>query len=442
MPQPVPIDLDIMNYRQTIDFLFNSLPMFQRIGDAAIRKDLTNIRKLCTLLDQPQDHFPTLHIAGTNGKGSTSHMLASIFQATGKKTGLYTSPHYVDFRERIKINGEVISQKEVIRFVEKYKDHWQPIQPSFFEITVAMAFDHFRKHQVDIAIIETGLGGRLDSTNITQPLLSVITNIGFDHTQFLGNTLEQIAFEKAGIIKSKTPVIIGEWNGKTAPVFKDKAKQEMAPIHFASKQVKIIPLTKSLARNSFAVDIGGHTWMNKLTTDLTGPYQEKNLATVLETIWWWNQYYTENKISISNIRKGLSSVKSSTQMIGRWMIMGKKPLIIADAAHNDHGMKAMLPELLQIPVTTRHFVLGFVNDKDILKILKLFPSNGKYYWCSPDIPRGKPSVETREIGVTLGLLGLAYQSVDKAYQAALQNARKSDLVFVGGSSYVVGDFLK
>ena len=436
------IDLNNMNYRQTIDFLFNSLPMFQRIGDAAIRKDLTNIRKLCTLLDQPQDHFPTLHIAGTNGKGSTSHMLASIFQAAGKKVGLYTSPHYVDFRERIKINGEMISQKEVVRFVDKYKDQWQPIQPSFFEITVVMAFDHFRKHRVDIAIIETGLGGRLDSTNIIQPLLSIITNIGFDHTQFLGNTLELIAFEKAGIIKSKIPVIIGEWNGKTAPVFKEKAIKEMAPIHFASKHVKIKAMTKSLSRNSFSVDIGKVTWMNKLTTDLTGPYQEKNLSTVLEAVWCWNHYYPEEKISVSNIKKGLLSVKSSTQMIGRWMIINKKPLVIADAAHNEHGMKAMLPELLQIPVTSRHFVLGFVNDKDILKILKLFPVDEKYYWCSPDIPRGKPSIETQEIGATMGRLGLAYPSVDQAYRAALQNAGKRDLVFVGGSSYVVGDFLK
>jgi dihydrofolate synthase/folylpolyglutamate synthase len=258
----------------------------------------------------------------------------------------------------------------------------------------------------------------------------------------LGNTLELIAFEKAGIIKSKIPVIIGEWNGKTAPVFKEKAKQEMAPIHFASKHVKLEPVTKSLVRNSFAVYIGAHTWIPKLTTDLTGPYQEKNLATVLETIWCWNQYYPEKKISISNIKKGLSSVKSSTQMIGRWMIIGNNPLVIADAAHNEHGMKAMLPELLKIPVTSRHFVLGFVNDKDIVKILKLFPADGKYYWCSPDIPRGKPSIETQEIGATIRLMGLAYPSVDKAYQAALENAGKRDLVFVGGSSYVVGDFLK
>jgi dihydrofolate synthase / folylpolyglutamate synthase len=437
----VRIDRDIMNYRQTIDFLFSSLPMFQRIGDAAIRKDLTNIRKLCTLLQQPQEHFPTIHIAGTNGKGSTSHMLASVFQAAGKKTGLYTSPHYVDFRERIKINGVMISHQQVIRFVEQYKDQWQDIQPSFFEITVAMAFDHFRKQKVDIAIIETGLGGRLDSTNIIQPLLSVITNIGFDHTQFLGTTLEQIAFEKAGIIKPKIPVVIGEWNGKTAPVFKAKAKQENAPIHFASKHLQMEPLKKSLQKNSFAVHIGQDTWIKNLSTDLTGPYQEKNMATVLETMWCWNKYYPQQAISYNIIKRGLAAVKSSTHMIGRWMIIGRNPLIIADAAHNDHGMKAMLPELLNISVTRRHFVLGFVNDKDILKILKLFPEDGQYYWCSPDIPRGKPAQETKEIGASVALSGQAYASVAKAYQAAIKQAGNKDLIFVGGSSYVVGDFL-
>ena len=441
MPHIAGIDLGIMNYRQTIDFLFNSLPMFQRIGDAAIKKDLTNTRKLCALLGQPQEYLPTIHIAGTNGKGSTSHMLASIFQAAGKKTGLYTSPHYVDFRERIKINGEMISQKEVIQFVERYNDQWKVIEPSFFEITVAMAFDHFRNQKVDIAIIETGLGGRLDSTNIIQPMLSVITNIGFDHTQFLGNTLEQIAFEKAGIIKSKTPAIIGEWNAKTAPVFKEKANHESAPIHFASKHLQLKEIKKTLSRNSFDVQINSHLWIKNLSTDLTGPYQEKNIATVLESMWCWNKYYPQHAISNAIIKRGLVSVKSSTNMIGRWMIMGNKPLIIADAAHNDHGMKAMLPELLNIPVLNRHFVLGFVNDKDILKMLKMFPADGKYYWCSPDIPRGRPSSETLEIGATVSLKGKSYATVDKAYQAALKQAGKNDLIFIGGSSYVVGDFL-
>lgn len=430
-----------MNYRQTIDFLFSNLPMYHRIGDAAIRKDLTNIRKLCALLNQPQDSFPTIHIAGTNGKGSTSHMLASIFQAAGYKTGLYTSPHYVDFRERIKINGNMISQNEVIQFVEQYKDQWQAIQPSFFEITVALAFDHFRKHKIDMAIIETGLGGRLDSTNIIVPQLSVITNIGFDHMQFLGNTLEQIAFEKAGIIKAYIPVIIGEWNPKTAPVFKKKASDENAPIHFASKHIHLHSKNKSLSEKTFSVKEGARSWFKTISTDLTGPYQDKNLATVLEAMLCWNKYYPDQKISDASIKRGVASVKDNTQMIGRWMIMGKHPYIIADAAHNDHGMKAMLPGLLDIPASNRHFVLGFVNDKDVSKILKLFPKDGHYYWCSPNIPRGKPSVETMQAGASLQLHGLAYDSVALAYKAAVKKARKKDLIFVGGSSYVVGDFL-
>jgi len=430
-----------MDYRQTIDFLFSNLPMFHRIGDAAIRKDLTNIRKLCDLLDQPQEAFQTIHIAGTNGKGSTSHMLASIFQAAGYKTGLYTSPHYVDFRERIKINGKMISKKEVIHFVEQHKDSWQTIQPSFFEITVIMAFDHFKKHKVDIAIIETGLGGRLDSTNIILPKLSVITNIGFDHTQFLGDTLEQIAFEKAGIIKKNIPVTIGEWNAKTAPVFKKKAAEETSPIHFASKHIKLLPIKHSISKNTFSVNAGSSPWLKNISTDLTGPYQDKNLATVLEAIWCWNKYYPQEKISDASIKRGVATVKDSTQMIGRWMILGKNPFILADAAHNEHGMKAMLPGLLNIPANERHFVLGFVNDKDVLKILRMFPRNGKYYWCSPDIPRGKPSIETMKAGESLQLFGQAYDSVNKAFKAAVKNAGKKDLIFVGGSSYVVGDFL-
>lgn len=441
MPHLSAFDMPMMDYRQTIDFLFSNLPMYHRIGDAAIRKDLTNIRKLCALLDQPQASFPTIHIAGTNGKGSTSHMLASIFQAAGYKTGLYTSPHYVDFRERIKINGKMISQKEVIHFVEQYKDQWQTIQPSFFEITVAMAFEHFRKHKIDMAIIETGLGGRLDSTNIIMPKLSVITNIGFDHMQFLGNTLEQIAFEKAGIIKKNIPVIIGEWNPKTAPVFKKKALEENAPIHFASKHIHLFSKKQSLSKNTFSIVAGAKNWFKTMSTDLTGPYQEKNLATVLEALWCWNTYYPDHQIADASIKRGVASVKESTQMIGRWMILDKNPFIIADAAHNDHGMKAMLPGLLDIPVYERHFVLGFVNDKDIAKILKLFPLDGHYYWCSPNIPRGKPSHETMKVGAGLQLHGLAYESVALAFKAAVKKASKKDLIFVGGSSYVVGDFL-
>jgi dihydrofolate synthase/folylpolyglutamate synthase len=430
-----------MNYKQTLDFLFSSLPMFQRIGDAAIKKDLTNIRYLCQMLGQPQDSFPAIHIAGTNGKGSTSHMMASVFQAAGKKVGLYTSPHYVDFRERIKINGVMIPEAEVIHFVEKYKDQWASIQPSFFEITVAMAFYYFRKKKVDIAIIETGLGGRLDSTNIIMPRMSVITNIGFDHMNMLGNTLPEIASEKAGIIKKRIPVIIGDWRKETALVFKKKAGLEESPIYFASKHLKVEVIKNGLLNAKIRVSTRAGIWMKALLTDMTGPYQQQNVRTVLEAFYQWNRHYPEAQVNDRIIQKGLKEVKTNTNMIGRWMVIRKKPLVIADAAHNHHGMMAMLPGLLAYPARKRHFVLGFVADKDIFKILGLFPGSGHYYWCAPAIPRAKPAEESQLAGQQSGLLGLAFRSVSDAFAQAIKEAGANDLVFVGGSSYVVGDFL-
>lgn len=430
-----------MTYKQTIDYLFSSLPMFQRIGDAAIKKDLNNIRLLCEGLGQPQEDFPCIHIAGTNGKGSTSHMLASVFQAAGLKTGLYTSPHYVDFRERIRINGNMIGETDVIRFVKKQKESWAVIKPSFFEITVAMAFDFFRNEKVDIAIIETGLGGRLDSTNIIRPLMSVITNIGLDHMNMLGDTLPQIAFEKAGIIKPGTPVIIGEWHKETAGVFVEKARREHAPIHFASRHLKVMRMENLLSNTIVDVSTRSGQWLSRLRCDLTGPYQLQNIRTVLEALLWWNHYQPQWTLTDRVIRRGLAHVKTNTQMIGRWMILGRKPLVITDAAHNHHGMLAMLPQLLRIPVHQRHFVLGFVSDKDIGKILSLFPVNGRYYWCAPGIPRAKAPADTQSAGIQFGLNGEAYDSVSEAFEAARKGAGKGDLIFIGGSSYVVGDYL-
>lgn len=430
-----------MTYKQTIDFLFSSLPMFQRVGDIAIKKDLTNIRLLCDMLEHPQDAFPSIHVAGTNGKGSTAHMLAAIFQASGKKVGLYTSPHYVDFRERIKINGTMIGEKDVVGFVSKFHDLWRPIGPSFFEITVAMAFQYFRQQGIDIAIIETGLGGRLDSTNIINPKMSVITNIGMDHTQMLGNTLAEIAFEKAGIIKPGAPVIIGEWQKETAPVFKGKATLENTPLHFASHHLRLEYQYGSLTKQRLKVSTRDGIWIESITSDMNGPYQTLNLRTVLETIYRWNQYFEDEKISVPNIKKGLSKVKVLTGLIGRWMVIKRSPLVIADAAHNQHGMAAMLPELLKQPARLRHFVLGFVADKDITAILAMFPDNGVFYWCAPDIPRGRKAADVKHEGSRLGLYGEAYSSVTEAYRQAMLAAGKSDLVFVGGSSYVVGDFL-
>jgi dihydrofolate synthase/folylpolyglutamate synthase len=430
-----------MNYQQTIEYLFASLPMFQRIGDAAVKKDLTNIRLLCEMLGNPHHDFPTIHIAGTNGKGSTSHMLASIFQAAGRQVGLYTSPHYVDFRERIKINGTVISEREVVAFVKKYRYAWKDIQPSFFEITVAMAFDHFRNKKVDIAIIETGLGGRLDSTNIITPMMSVITNISFDHTSMLGNTLPEIAYEKAGIIKSGIPVIIGEWKRDTYQVFRQKAKSEKAPVYFASK---ISTMMKEENRRGInylyhSTSLGRQL---KLKSDLQGPYQSKNLRTVVTSCLIWNKHYPDEALKMDDIRCGLKNVIASTDMIGRWMVLRERPTVITDAAHNFDGIKNIIPALVKFHAKQRHFVLGFVSDKDVRQILNLFPRKAIYYWCMPDIPRGKPADQSRQDGEKLGLRGLSYPSVLQAYNAAIKNAGEDDLIFVGGSSYVVGNFLK
>lgn len=416
--------------------------MYQRVGAVAIKKDLNNIKALCAVLDQPQHSFPSIHVAGTNGKGSTSHMLAAVFQAAGKKVGLYTSPHYVDFRERIKVNGNEISAKAVVGFVEKNKQHWDVIKPSFFEITVAMAFDYFRKEKVDIAIIETGLGGRLDSTNIITPKMSVITNIGFDHMDMLGHTLDAIAYEKAGIIKPGIPVVIGEWKRETAPVFKEKANKENAPIHFASRHIFLDRKPSTGIKQKFRVRTRSGIWFENLTLGLLARYQKMNLTTVLEALYQWNLYYPDQKIDDQSIIAGLKNVKSLTNMKGRWMILSRQPLVITDSAHNADGIRGILPELLRQPARRRHFVLGMVSDKEADKILKMFPKSGIYYWCKADIPRSRPVLLLQEEGMACGLRGECFENVVLAYRAALAAADKSDVIFIGGSSYVVGDLLK
>lgn len=406
-----------MNYKETLDFLFAQLPMYQRIGSAAYKADLNNTLALMKVLENPEKKFKSIHVAGTNGKGSTAHMIASVLQEAGFKTGLYTSPHLIDFRERVKINGQPIPEKHVIRFVESTKHAMQLIKPSFFELTVGLAFDYFALEKVDIAVIEVGLGGRLDSTNVITPEASVITNIGLDHTQFLGNDLKSIAGEKAGIIKEKTPVIIGNATGKVESVFKDKAIRLKTPIYFSKD-----------------FDIPDYK------TDLKGKYQSENLGTavlVLKTLCkkGW-------KIPESAIIKGLGSVYKNTGLRGRWEILQQQPKVICDTAHNSDGIKWISRQLIDEPHEKLHMVIGMVNDKNPETILNLMPKNAHYYFCEPSIPRKLPLADLLTAAKKSGIKNYnEFYSVKEAYNNAIKNAEKCDLIFIGGSTFVVADLL-
>ena len=402
-----------MNYQQTLDYLYSQLPIYQRIGKAAYKADLNNTIAICDVLGNPQNDFKSIHIAGTNGKGSTAHILASILQCSGLKVGLYTSPHLKDFRERIRINGEMITKDKVCEFVESYKTDFEKIKPSFFEMTVALAFDYFAGQGVDVAVIETGLGGRLDSTNIITPVLSVITNIGIDHTEFLGNTLEKIAGEKAGIIKQNVPVVIGETQEEIKQVFIAKANEVNTEICFADKEVE------------------------KIETDLLGHYQKKNIITALKCI----DVLKQNGFTVQDmqVKEGLNNVIKNTGLLGRWQVLSRSPLIICDAAHNVEGLVEILPQIRSTPHKVLHFVLGMVKDKDIDPMLKLLPENAVYYFCKADIPRGLDQNELREKAKKHNLSGKSYPSVKEALKNATSNAKRDDLVFVGGSSFVVAE---
>jgi len=429
-----------MNYQQTLDYLYSKLPMFTRVGASAFKKDLTNTIIFCEALGNPQHQFKSIHVGGTNGKGSTSHMLASVLQAQGYKTGLYISPHLKDFRERIRINGKMITKTEVISFVKQQQKLIEEVEPSFFEVTVALAFDCFAKHQVDIAVIEVGLGGRLDSTNIIKPLISVITNISLDHTNMLGNTLGEIAGEKAGIIKKNTPVVIGETHPESAPVFEKKAKEENAPIIFADAVLRAQDFKIRNNKLSLSVYEDNQIRYKNLQSDLTGVYQHKNILTVLETLTVLNEK-TEIKTNETSIFKGISQVKKQTGLQGRWQTLSKNPLVICDTGHNEAGISEVIKNISQTPYQNLHIVFGMVKDKDISKVLSLMPKHATYYFCKPDLERGLTASELAAQAAEFNLKGNTYSSVAEAKATAIQSAGVKDLVYIGGSTFVVAEAL-
>jgi dihydrofolate synthase / folylpolyglutamate synthase len=406
-----------MNYQETTQWMFNQLPMYQLQGASAFKKDLTNTQLLMHYLNNPQEKIKCIHVAGTNGKGSTSHLLASVLQEAGYKVGLYTSPHLKDFRERIKINGNEISETFVCEFIAKNKSFFEEQDMSFFEMTVGLAFEYFVKEDTDIAIIEVGLGGRLDATNIITPLISVITNIGMDHVQFLGDTLEKIAFEKAGIIKPNIPVVIGEYLPETLAVFLAKAKECDSELFLASDLIQ-----------------------TPLKSALMGDYQVHNIKTVMQTITVLISQ-REFVFSKENLQAGLLQVLKNTGLQGRWQQLNEKPLTICDTAHNKHGLEIVLKQIQKQQFEQLHFVFGVVNDKDLDAILELFPKNAIYYFCKPNIPRGLDATILQEKCSVFGLNGKIYSSVADAYGNALKSAKDTDFVFVGGSTFVVAEIL-
>ncbi len=434
-----------MTYPQTLDYLFSQLPMYSRIGAVAYKEDLHNAIAICRALNNPQNKFKSIHIAGTNGKGSTSHMLAAILQEAGYKTGLYTSPHLKDFRERIKINGEMVSKSFVTDFVSRTKSLVEEIQPSFFELTMAMAFDYFSQQKVDIAIIETGLGGRLDSTNIITPILSVITNIGFDHMNILGDTLVKIAEEKAGIIKPGVPVVIGEYTHETKVVFDNKATQCNAPIYFSQDEYSIADIHPGMRQLDCSIKNIANAESNFYSLDLNGLYQLNNLRTTLGA-----EKELQKKgflITESMKKNALANVKKLTGLHGRWELISDNPFVVLDVAHNEDGIRQVLSQtkkMLEISNKANlknkmHFVIGMAKDKEVTKVLSLLPKDANYYFTAAHIPRALPSIELMMKAAEFGLQGFHFEDVNEAIQAAKNHAGQNDLIVVCGSVFVVGE---
>ncbi len=425
-----------MNYQQALDYLYNHLPMYSRMGAKAFKEDLKNTIALCSFLNNPQNKIKTIHIAGTNGKGSVSHMLSAALMKNGYKTGLYTSPHLQDFRERIKLDGEMIPQQFVIDFLEKIKTFAEEIQPSFFELTFALSLDYFASQKVDIAIIETGLGGRLDSTNIITPLLSIITNIGMDHMDILGDTKEKIAFEKAGIIKPNVPVVIGESITETKIVFEKKAKENHSPIYFAEDFYSVNQV--NYQTNHLEVKLYSEKEKKEkyFDLDLNGMYQQKNLITVLSALDILKPQFFLNE---EKIVEAFNQVKKITDFHGRWEVIHQNPLVVVDVAHNEDGIRQVAQQILQSNFQQLHIVFGMVKDKDPHKVLNLLPKNAKYYFTQAQMPRALNSFELKEKASHYQLMGNAYDSVNEALNAALKKLSSQDMLLICGSVFIVGE---
>jgi dihydrofolate synthase/folylpolyglutamate synthase len=425
-----------LTYEESIHYLYNKLPLFSRTGAKAYKADLKNTVALCEYLGNPENKIKTVHIAGTNGKGSTSHMLAAIFQENGYKTGLYTSPHLKDFRERIRVNGSMIPQQVVADFVEKTRDISDTIKPSFFELTFSMALDYFASEKVDIAIIETGLGGRLDSTNVIKPLLSVITNIGYDHMDILGDTLSKIAYEKAGIIKPNVPVVIGETFPETKVVFENKASETKSPLSFANDEFEILASKYNIQHLEIEVLNKKSGEKNDFLLDLNGNYQQKNILAVLEAIDLLKDNFSLNP---DKIKSALSKVKTLTGLHGRWDVIQQDPLVVMDVAHNEDGIRQLVLQIQQSTFEKLHIIFGMVKDKDPDKVLNQFPPDASYYFTKAQIPRALPENDLQQKALDYNLVGDTFSDVNLALESALLHASEKDLIVICGSVFIVGE---
>lgn len=424
-------------YKDVLLYMFDKLPMYQRVGAQAYKKDLTNTLLLLEAVGNPHRNLRCIHVAGTNGKGSTSHVIAGGLQALGYSVGLYTSPHYKDFRERIKINGVYIGSQYIKNFINTYHSDIERIQPSFFELTVALAFRYFADQHTDFAVIETGLGGRLDSTNVITPLISVITNISFDHMNMLGDTLDKIAFEKAGIIKPGIPVVIGEKQPDIARVFEEKAAKEVAPMYFAEDVLEVTTRQHG-TKTVYSMIADGKKWLDNITFDIGGPFQEKNITTAFAALYLLKEHIVPDP---GKWKKFFPELSKKTRFMGRWQILSESPFILADSAHNEGGLHYVLDYLKNMKCNRLHILLGFVNDKELDSVLKMFPKDAVYYFAKADIPRGLPADQLALEAARFSLIGKAYSSVRKAYAAAKSSLEPGDALYAGGSIFVVAEIL-